>query len=135
MKPSNRSLAAVTFAACVILAMFAWDELGNLYEVAPVYGRFAVYALLMLGGWVGGSQLFYKDGSFKRFSESTFPSWFIPMIGASVFAEAVEHGTGIHWTISSFGNFHRYLLLYLAGTVCACVLSYRRTAKSAASGT
>lgn len=134
MKPSRRTLA-FALAAAVILVMFAWDELGNLYEVAPIHGRFASYGLIMLGGWVGGNQLFDKEGSFKRFSEATFPSWFVPMAGAAVFAEAIEHGTGVFWAINNLAVFGRYLILYAAGTACAFVLSYRRKPKPAASGT
>lgn len=135
MKPSKRTLVAILFVTGVILAMFAWDELGGLYEVAPVHGRLLSYALIMLGGWVGGSTLFDARGAFKRFTESTLPSWFVPMMGAAVFAEAIERGMGVHWAITSFAVFHRYLLLYLAGSACAGILSYRRHPKTADSGT
>lgn len=130
----TRRRAAVLTVALSLLSVFAWDELGMLYEVGSIHGRLAVYALLMLAGWLAGTQFLSEDGTIKRFTEATIPSWFVPMAGASYFVGAFEQLVGIHWSMDGLAVFGHHSLVYVAGTVTAFILRYKRTPR-AASGT
>lgn len=135
MRIMYRRLAACLFMTTVLAFMLAWDERWHLYEIASVPARTGAYAVMLLGGWAGGSMLLRGGGELRPLSEPTLTSWLLLFPGASMVAGIVEQQMGVHWAITDLNVFFRELVLYLAGTACALILRYRRDLTPGSPGT